>query len=97
MLTPKTHYEQIPVEAVRKIVDGQMRRETAAEQDQGIENRTIEGNLPGDEITISAEGVLGRIEQGSKCGRSGVGHSRNDKAQQGRHVLVKKFRIVLAD
>jgi hypothetical protein len=41
MLEPKTHFGQVPLEIVRKIVAGQIRRETL-EQDQGIRNRTLE-------------------------------------------------------
>jgi hypothetical protein len=41
MLEPKTHFGQVPLEIVREIVRGQIRRETL-EQDQGIRNRTLE-------------------------------------------------------
>jgi hypothetical protein len=40
MLEPKTHFEQIPLEIVRKIVEGQIRRETAAEQDQETKSKS---------------------------------------------------------
>jgi hypothetical protein len=33
MLRPTTHFEQVSLEVVRKIVDGQIRGEIAAEQD----------------------------------------------------------------
>ena len=35
MLRPKTHIEQVPLEIVRKIVEEQIRQETATKQDQG--------------------------------------------------------------
>jgi hypothetical protein len=47
MLEPKTHFEQVPMEAVRKIVEEQIRRETATEQDQGIKKKTLEEDLLG--------------------------------------------------
>ena len=40
MLEPRTHFEQIPLEMVRKIVEEQIEREIAAEQAQGTEERT---------------------------------------------------------
>jgi len=46
MLEPRTHFEQIPLETVRKIVEEQIRREIAAEQDQGIKRETLEKDLP---------------------------------------------------
>jgi len=42
MFKPKTHFEQVPLEIVRNIVEEQIRRETAAEQDQGTKGRTLE-------------------------------------------------------
>ena len=42
MLRPKTHFEQVPLEIVRKTVEEQIRRETTAEQDQGSLRRTLE-------------------------------------------------------
>lgn len=35
MLKPKTHFEQVPLEFVQKIVEEQVRREEAAERDRG--------------------------------------------------------------
>jgi len=55
MLKPKTHYEQVPLEVVRKIVDEQITRETAIELDQGTKKRTVEENLLGGAGTIRDE------------------------------------------
>jgi len=41
MLEPKTHFEQVPLEIVRKIVEEQIRRETTTEQDQGVKKKTF--------------------------------------------------------
>jgi hypothetical protein len=45
MLQPKTHFEQVPMEVVRKIVEEQIRREIETEQDQGIKKKTLEEDL----------------------------------------------------
>ena len=42
MLRLKTHFEQVPLEIVRKIVEEQIRREIASKQDQGTMQRTLE-------------------------------------------------------
>jgi hypothetical protein len=42
MLQTKTHFEQIPLEIVRKIVEEQIRRETATEQDQRTKKKALE-------------------------------------------------------
>jgi hypothetical protein len=42
MFKTKTHFEQVSLEIVRKIVEEQIRRETAVEQDQGTKKRTLE-------------------------------------------------------
>jgi len=42
MFEPTTHFEQVPLEIVRKIVEEQIRRETTTEQDQGTMQRTLE-------------------------------------------------------
>lgn len=46
MLEPRTHFEQISLEIVRKIVEEQIRRETAAEQDQGTNRETLDEDPP---------------------------------------------------
>lgn len=38
MLEPRTHYEQVPLEIVRKIVQKQNLQETTTEQTQGTKN-----------------------------------------------------------
>ena len=47
MLEPKTHFEQVPLEIVRKIVEEQIRRETTTEQNQGVKKKTLEEELLG--------------------------------------------------
>ena len=57
MFKTKTHFKQVSLEIVRKIVEEQIRRETAAEQDQGIKSRTLE-DLFGGVRTINREKYL---------------------------------------
>jgi hypothetical protein len=45
MRRPKTHFEQVPLETVRKIIEEQNRRETTAEQTQEIKKPTSEDQL----------------------------------------------------
>jgi hypothetical protein len=45
MLEPKTHFEQVPLEIVRKIVEEQIRQETATKQAQGTKKETLEEDL----------------------------------------------------
>jgi hypothetical protein len=40
MLEPKTHFEQVSLEVVRKIVEEQIRRDTTTERDQGTKKKT---------------------------------------------------------
>jgi hypothetical protein len=47
MLEPKTYYEQVPLEIVRKIVKEQLRREITIEQDQGTEKEKLEEDFSG--------------------------------------------------
>jgi hypothetical protein len=42
MLEPKTHFEQVPLEVIRKIVEEQILREATTEQDQGTKKETLE-------------------------------------------------------
>jgi hypothetical protein len=51
MLEPKTHFEQVPLEIVRKIVEEQILRETATAQDQMTKKKVLE------------EGIWGKQEQ----------------------------------
>jgi hypothetical protein len=53
MLNLKTHFEQIPLETVRKMVEEQMRREPPAEQCQDTENKTVaDDNLAPQKLSI---------------------------------------------
>jgi hypothetical protein len=45
MLQPKTHFEQVPLEIVRKIVEEQIQREAMTEQTQGTKKKTLEEDL----------------------------------------------------
>jgi hypothetical protein len=58
MLKTKTHFEQIPLEIVRKIVEEQIWLETATEQGQGTKKKALEEDLFGDTRTISGEADL---------------------------------------
>jgi hypothetical protein len=42
MLEPKTHYEQVPLAMVSKMVEQQMRLKAAAEEDQETGEKTLE-------------------------------------------------------
>jgi hypothetical protein len=42
MLQTKTHFEQVSLEIVRKIVENQIRREQEAEQAYGTKQKTVE-------------------------------------------------------
>jgi hypothetical protein len=56
MLEPKTHFEQVPLEVIRKIIEEQIRRETTTEQDQGTKKKTLGEDLlgaPGQSMTRS--------------------------------------------
>jgi hypothetical protein len=55
MLASKTHFEQIPLELVRKIVEEQIRREKTTEQDQGTGKRTLEDLFGAQEQSIARE------------------------------------------
>lgn len=45
MLEPKTHFAQVPLEIVRKIVEEQIRLEKATEQDQNTKKKPLEEEL----------------------------------------------------
>jgi hypothetical protein len=45
MLEPKTHYEQVPLEIVRKIVEEQIQLEINLEQTQESKELLLEGDL----------------------------------------------------
>jgi hypothetical protein len=63
MLEPKTHFEQVPIEVVRKIVEEQIRREITTEQDQGTKKITVEEDLLG-----AAEQSMARSRTFSQVG-----------------------------
>src|ERR1700720_1755323 len=54
MFELKTHFEQVPLETVRKIVDEQLRRETAAVQHQESEKKRSAGRTSRDEGRATA-------------------------------------------
>jgi C4-type Zn-finger protein len=54
MLHTKTHYDQIPVEEVLTIVEEQLRRSSAIEQDEEIENKKQEDSLLDNQAQIVA-------------------------------------------
>ena len=63
MLEPRTHFEQIPLEIVRKIVEEQMQREIAAERTQGTKEKMLEEDLWGpQEQSIAMSGTIPRVE-----------------------------------
>jgi hypothetical protein len=45
MLSAKTHFQQVSLEIVRRIVEEQVRRETETEQAQGAKKLTLEENF----------------------------------------------------
>src|SRR5713226_4581386 len=49
MLQLRTHYEQVPLEIVRKIVEQQIRRDSTIEQDQGTRKKALEEDLIGEQ------------------------------------------------
>ena len=55
MLWLKTHYDQVPIEVVRKIVEQQMLRDSTIEQDQGTGKKTLDEDL----LTEQQQTVLG--------------------------------------
>jgi hypothetical protein len=62
MLEPKTHFEQVPLETVRKIVEEQIRRETTGEQDQGTMQRTLEDLFGAQERPMAGSRAFSRAE-----------------------------------
>ena len=45
MLQPRTHFEQVPLEVVRKIVEEELRRKEAADKDRVGQTTTTETDL----------------------------------------------------
>ena len=62
MLKPKTHFEQVPLEIVRKIVKEQIRRETTTEQDQGTMQRTLEDLFGAQEQSMATSRAFSQVE-----------------------------------
>jgi hypothetical protein len=63
MFKPKTHFEQIPLEMVRKIVEEQIQREIAAEQAQGTKERTLQEDLLwAQEQSMTSSRAIPRLE-----------------------------------
>jgi len=46
MLRARTHFEQVPLESVRKMVEGQVPREIARERDPATRKKKVEKRLP---------------------------------------------------
>ncbi|HSY99374.1 MAG TPA: hypothetical protein VK788_07750 [Terriglobales bacterium] len=64
MLSAKTHFQQVSLEIVRKIVEEQIRRETEAEQAQGAKKLTLEENcLPEQGRSIARSHKFSQEEQ----------------------------------
>ena len=62
MLKPKTHFEQVPLEIVRKIVEEQIRGETTTEQDQGTMQRTLEDLFGAREQSMATSRAFSQVE-----------------------------------
>jgi hypothetical protein len=63
MLEPRTHFEQVSLEIVRKIIEEQIRRETTTEQDQGVKVKTLEENrLEAQEQSMASSRTFSRVE-----------------------------------
>ena len=62
MRPTKTHFEQIPLEIVRKIVEEQIRRETTTEQDQGTMHRTLEDLFGAQEQSMATSRAFSQVE-----------------------------------
>ena len=62
MLQPRTHFEQIPLEIVRKIVEEQIRGETTTEQNQGTMQRTLEDLFGAQEQSVARARTFSREE-----------------------------------
>jgi hypothetical protein len=59
MLHSKTHYEQVPMEIVQKILEEQIHLEPAIEQDQEIKKKTLDEDSIGEpQQTVTGFGAL---------------------------------------
>jgi (2Fe-2S) ferredoxin len=55
MLQPRTHYEQVSMEIVRRIVEKQIQRDSIIEEDQEIRNETLGEHLIGKQQQTAAD------------------------------------------
>ncbi|MGB6598860.1 MAG: hypothetical protein WBE70_17230, partial [Candidatus Acidiferrum sp.] len=63
MFNPKTHFAQVPLEVVKKIVEEQVRMEPASEPHQGINKETLsEVLLESEGRSIAPPVTLARVE-----------------------------------
>jgi hypothetical protein len=63
MFKTRTHFEQVPLETVRKIVQEQIRRETTPNQDQGTQKKTLEeGQLGAQELLTASSLTFSQVE-----------------------------------
>jgi len=62
MLQTKTHFEQIPLEIVRRIVEEQICRETATEQDQRTKKKTLEDLFGAQEQPMARSRAFSQVE-----------------------------------
>ena len=49
MLQSRTHYEQVPMEIVRRIVEQQVRRDSKIKEDQETSKKNLKEDLIGDQ------------------------------------------------
>ena len=63
MLKSGTHYEQVPLAVVRKIVEQQIIRDSTIEHDQGTSKKTLEEQLTGEQQqTVAGSGAISERE-----------------------------------
>jgi hypothetical protein len=63
MFKIRTHFEQVPLETVKKIVEEQVRRETTTNQDQGAQKKTLEEVQSGaQELSTASSLTFSQVE-----------------------------------
>jgi hypothetical protein len=63
MFKTRTHFEQVPLETVRKIIEEQIRRETTTNEDQGTQKKTLEeGQLGAQEDSTASSLTFSQVE-----------------------------------
>jgi hypothetical protein len=62
MLQAKTHYEQVPVEIVRKILEEQIRQDPPSEQDQGTSKKPLKEDLIAEQQAETGSGTFSKRE-----------------------------------